>query len=691
MLSTHRAPRRGRSRRSWRTLAAGASIGVVLVAAPAATAATTSITAWGSQQTGKLGNGVTLGTGVLPTSINGADGATAVASAPAATFIVTPAGVLGAGSKANAQLGVGNTTGNQSTFALIPGTEGAVGIAAATSQTLVLKSDGTVWGFGQNTWGTADGSVHTSSGATRVYVPTQIAGLSGITAVSAGRQVSLALKADGTVWAWGAVGTLGLGNPTTTAGATPVPVTLPAGRSAVSIAAGYRHALALLDDGTVVSWGNNSAGQLGIGTDDSVTPTDRVEPGYVNGFAAPPADGQPRVVGVSAGLNTSFAVLSDGTFRAWGSNVNGALGLATGTADQNVLAPTAPNAAASAQYPSSPVVQISAGNGATWARTQDGRVYAWGTNAVSQLGGPVTHGYPYGATLTGSETATEVPQRVGVLRNVPWLALGTDGTSQIVQTDTTLQGRRSSAEHFRGQSVGTIGPSHKLYFDSFDLPSTIVSLTIQGANPDDFVIVSAGTPTFPYTFPYTIAANAGVGFGVRFAPTEEGDRFATLVVATATQTAFLPIDGYGEPFTGGPSGKDGKDGEAGPAGRDGVSIVGPAGPTGPKGKDGVVSFTAKKATTSVKRGRTVTLRFALKNATAGRLATTTATATLPKALRAVGKRSIRVGGLSAGKSRTVTLSLKIGRKAALGTRTVKLRIPFGSKAITTTAKVKVTR
>src|SRR5207248_2372873 len=90
-----------------------------------------------------------------------------------------------------------------------------------------------------------------------------VSGLSGVTAIAAGGAFSLALKSNGSVWAWGwnVEGELGIGS--TGNSATPVQVGNLAGVTA--IAAGGYHSLALKSDGTVWGWGNSFFGELGAG------------------------------------------------------------------------------------------------------------------------------------------------------------------------------------------------------------------------------------------------------------------------------------------------------------------------------------------------------------------------------------------------------------------------------------------
>ncbi|MBY9081309.1 RCC1 domain-containing protein, partial [Paenibacillus sp. CGMCC 1.18879] len=91
-----------------------------------------------------------------------------------------------------------------------------------------------------------------------------ISTLSGVTAIAAGSSHSLALKSDGSVWAWGYNGGGQLGDNSTTQRSVPVQVT---GLTEVTaIAGGNNHSLALKSDGSVWAWGYNGGGQLGDGT-----------------------------------------------------------------------------------------------------------------------------------------------------------------------------------------------------------------------------------------------------------------------------------------------------------------------------------------------------------------------------------------------------------------------------------------
>lgn len=182
-----------------------------------------------------------------------------------------------------------------------PGTARAWGTAAT-----VGGGRGTVWAWGDNSSGQL-GAGSSAQGST----PVQTVGLTGITAVAAGYDHSVARKGDGTAWAWGNNSSGQLGAGSGVQGYTPVQVV---GLTNVTgVAAGDAHSLAVESDGTVWGWGSNNSGQIGAGL--AVT---RYTPVQMAGIATATA--------VAVGSAHSLARLADGTVRAWGDNSKGQLG-----------------------------------------------------------------------------------------------------------------------------------------------------------------------------------------------------------------------------------------------------------------------------------------------------------------------------------------------------------------------------
>ena len=330
-------------------------------------------------------------------------------------YSVVVSNTYGTVTSSNAQLSVWPLLGwgrNDYTQADIPGgLTNVTAIAGGLYHSLALRADGTLaaWGAGR-----------INSGLAPDYGQSLIpAGLSNVVSLAGGASHSVALKADGTVVAWGAGAT--------NSGSVPDfgQAVVPGGlANAVAVAAGYYHTLALKADGTVIGWGYNRYGQtncpagltnvaaiasgayhsLALKADGTV-----VAWGAGTNIAVPPNFGQSivpagltNVVAVSAGLYHSLALKADGTVVAWGSNSYG---------QKNIPADLT-NA-----------VGIAAGAYRSLALRADGTVVVWGdssygqtnlptglANAVKLAGGAYhnlileSDGRPYFATQPASQT-----------------------------------------------------------------------------------------------------------------------------------------------------------------------------------------------------------------------------------------------------------------------------------------------
>jgi hypothetical protein len=158
-----------------------------------------------------------------------------------------------------------NGSGNAANVSLM--IKGLSGIAAGSNYSLALKRDGTLWAWGYNGSGQL-GLGDYNSRAT----PTQVGTSTDWIAIAAGYSHSLALKRDGTLWAWGynGLGQLGLGDYTSRN----IPTQVGTSTDWIAIAAGASHSLAIKRDGTLWAWGYNGYGQLGLGdTTNRLTPT----------------------------------------------------------------------------------------------------------------------------------------------------------------------------------------------------------------------------------------------------------------------------------------------------------------------------------------------------------------------------------------------------------------------------------
>jgi RNA polymerase sigma factor (sigma-70 family) len=187
-------------------------------------------------------------------------------------------------------------------------------IAAGSSHTIALRADGTLWAWGRNQYG----QLGIGTFATNLYygtnTPQRIGSDTNWQAVSAGWKHTLALRADGTLWAWGRNddGQLGIGTFTTNAPyGTNTPQQVGTNTDWQTVAPGYDHTIALRADWTLWAWGKL---------------TDVLDPGSFNGFSY---GNTPQQIGTNANwqaLSTRWhavALRTDGTLWTWGGNMSG--------------------------------------------------------------------------------------------------------------------------------------------------------------------------------------------------------------------------------------------------------------------------------------------------------------------------------------------------------------------------------
>jgi alpha-tubulin suppressor-like RCC1 family protein len=283
----------------------------------------------------------------------GVAGMAAAASAPAQariTGILFQSNVVASwGNNSNGQLGDGTTTGRSQYGDIHALGNDVVQVSAGYYFGLALRGDGTVWAWGNNGAGQLGDGTTTSR-----TTPVQVKGLTGVTQVAAGA-LSLALRSDGTVWTWG------------NHELTPVQVTGLGGVTKIS--AGSTFNLALRSDGTVWAWGDNQHGQLGNGT----TVTSLV-PVKVAGLA--------HATGIAAGYDAAVATQNNGisaltSVWTWGGNSSGQLGDGTLTDHSTPERVTGINNV----Y----IAGVTAGLWTAAVLGTDGSVWGWGNDTTGQL------------------------------------------------------------------------------------------------------------------------------------------------------------------------------------------------------------------------------------------------------------------------------------------------------------------
>ena len=314
---------------------------------------------------GELGNGGTADVSA-PQGVSGLPPGSAIVAVAAGSnhslALIADGTVYSWGLNANGQLGDGTTT-NRLNAVQVKLTGGAplthiVAIAGGASHSLALTADGQVYAWGSNVTGQLGDGTTTQRNA-----PVLLSSFNNVVAIAAGAYHSLALSGNGKVYSWGYNSFGQLGDGTTTQHS--APALIPALTGITAIAGGSYHSLALSGSGAAFAWGENNFGQLGDGTI-----TNRPSPTAV--FTIDTV-GLAGVSAISAGIYHSI-FLSGGAVYGVGYNGYGQLGDGT-TLNRSVMVPAA----------LTNVQTIAAGGYHTLALS-GASLYAWGQNVNGQLG-----------------------------------------------------------------------------------------------------------------------------------------------------------------------------------------------------------------------------------------------------------------------------------------------------------------
>ncbi|MDH5721666.1 MAG: DUF4215 domain-containing protein, partial [Spirochaetia bacterium] len=268
--------------------------------------------------------------------------------------------------------------------------------AVGYKQAIALKSNGTLWAWGRNDYG----QVGDGTSATR-YLPVQIGADIDWISVSAGNNHSIAVKANKNIWAWGYNAYGQLGENTTETRFSPVLISSEV--DWLKVSAGANHSIALKTDNTLWVWGAAGSGRLGI------------EKEFEN---APKQLGASAWLAVSTGISHTVALKSDNSLWSWGNNAYGQLG------DNTVIQRSLP-VQVGAYFDWE---KVSARYNHTAAIKADGTLWTWGANNKGQLG-------------DGTIVDKSAPVKVGI--ETDWLKVSTGGA---------YSGRKN-----RGQFMG-MGP-----------------------------------------------------------------------------------------------------------------------------------------------------------------------------------------------------------------------------------------
>ena len=281
------------------------------------------------------------------------------------------------------QLGSGNTTSVSSPVQVGALTNWSSVTSSPFQNTLAIKTNNTLWAWGNNQYGQLG-----TSNTTYYSSPVQVGALTNWAQVVSGHQYTLAVKTDNTLWGWGYTFSGQIGNGSSGFGNIQSPVQVGAAISWSKTYAGYFNSYGVTTGGALWAWGDNSYGQLGLGN--------------TTGYSSPKQVGAlTDWLDVAGYYGWAVAVKTNGTIWGWGRNHAGQLGLG------NTTSYSSPKQIGALTN----WAKIYAGKGqsAVLAIKTDGTLWAWGANGNGQLG-------------FGNTTDYSSPKQVGTGTN--WLSAG---------------------------------------------------------------------------------------------------------------------------------------------------------------------------------------------------------------------------------------------------------------------------
>jgi YD repeat-containing protein len=311
---------------------------------------------------------------------------------------------------------VGTTTPN-SAPALISGLPPVTAVAANGGGTfafgMALDTGGAVYAWGDNYFGQL-GSSSNNYTDTPNPTPVQITGLQNIVTIAADKgglqPFGVALDGSGNVWAWGSdyFGQLGNSNSIDSRNANATPAQVAGVSQVTAISAGTGFVLALTSSGTVYAWGDNTYGQLGHAQGASGDVDESGAWPYAFYYNTSPVEvsGLPKIAAIAAGSYFALALDVSGKVWAWGNDYFGQLGNSTNTGSTN--AQSTPTEVTGLPA----IAAIAAGDFHALAADTSGNVWAWGWNGSGQLGQETT----FSGEITPFVTPVQVPDIGGCIQ-----------------------------------------------------------------------------------------------------------------------------------------------------------------------------------------------------------------------------------------------------------------------------------
>lgn len=326
-----------------------------------------------------------------PVQVVGITNAVAVAGGDHHSLVLKSDGTVWSfGSSCFGQLGVGKSGGDEYAYddeidsktpVQVNGLSDITSISSDNNSCIALRSDGTVWVWGETIYG-------------NVSLPVQVIELNSITKIVCGHKFYLALQSNGTIMSWGNNNFGQLGDNTSVNKLNPVQVLNLT--NVVDIAAGWSISRAIKNDGTVWCWGKDEWGNLDYQINNSPIPVS--------------IDDFDNAVDITANSNFTLITKSDKSVWVFGRNYTGELGM--GTMDDSPL-PTRIESLDTNQ-----VSDIAAGGISGIALYKDGTLRTWGDNWCGQLGIGTAGGhcgYAYDSSVD-ELSPVQVPNFSGVMQ-----------------------------------------------------------------------------------------------------------------------------------------------------------------------------------------------------------------------------------------------------------------------------------
>ncbi len=309
------------------------------------------------------------------------------------------------GSNAYGQLGDNTTTGKSSPIQNISGGLNWSIITGSSGSKAGLKTDGTLWTWGRNLSGSLGIGDNTNRSS-----PVQVGSTKIWKSVSGGGTGSattfLAIRLDGTLWAWGNNSYGQVGDNTNVNKSSPVQ-NIAGGNNWAFVSAGRQSSAAIKTDGTLWVWGFNNPGLLGTNNLTNYSSPVQTVSGGTNW----------KYVSMGGSSSATLAIKTDGTLWPWGSNVHGQLGLGNTT---NYSSPVQVGTNTNWKV-------VEAANEYSAGLKTDGTLWVWGRNNYGNLGTNNTTSYSSPVQTIAGGTNWKIISLGGI--SIKFMtAIKTDGT-----------------------------------------------------------------------------------------------------------------------------------------------------------------------------------------------------------------------------------------------------------------------